>query len=222
MQLDDTNAIVESLMDVFDENCLKNNKLQQLVFKMISVRMCCLFNNNKNCLPGDVERILDYSDLFTLLILLVLLPILLYQRHSCESSNTYRPIGCHHCSTCNKCILRMDHHCTWCANCIGYYNHRYFICFLFYGLLVYFISFSAILYCYRHINLSIYAHTIRYNLLFGFLFSLAAILVFTIYLIWQFSAILKGLTVYDLLNPNIQQQHAQEIFSFVASFIYTS
>ena len=48
----------------------------------------------------------------------------------CDKCNSKRPARAHHCSLCERCILRMDHHCPWIGNCVGFYNHRYFTQFL--------------------------------------------------------------------------------------------
>lgn len=51
----------------------------------------------------------------------------------CQKCKVWKPDRSHHCSSCGKCILRMDHHCPWFGECIGWSNHRYFMQFLFHS-----------------------------------------------------------------------------------------
>ncbi|KAF9198273.1 hypothetical protein BGZ49_000942 [Haplosporangium sp. Z 27] len=53
----------------------------------------------------------------------------------CDVCKVNKPDRCHHCSECNRCVLRMDHHCPWVNGCIGYGNYKYFYLFIFYGSL---------------------------------------------------------------------------------------
>jgi len=53
----------------------------------------------------------------------------------CFKCNRVKPPRCHHCSTCKRCVLRMDHHCPWIGNCVGFENHKYFVLFLLYSTL---------------------------------------------------------------------------------------
>lgn len=48
----------------------------------------------------------------------------------CRTCRVWKPDRTHHCSTCNKCILKMDHHCPWIPGCVGFKNQRYFVQFL--------------------------------------------------------------------------------------------
>ncbi|XP_032672842.1 palmitoyltransferase ZDHHC16A [Odontomachus brunneus] len=48
----------------------------------------------------------------------------------CKKCIKPKPPRTHHCSVCNKCVLKMDHHCPWLNNCVGHYNHRYFFQFM--------------------------------------------------------------------------------------------
>ncbi|KAL0269883.1 UNVERIFIED_CONTAM: hypothetical protein PYX00_007470 [Menopon gallinae] len=50
----------------------------------------------------------------------------------CKKCIAPKPPRTHHCSICNKCILKMDHHCPWLNNCVGHYNHRYFFMYMVY------------------------------------------------------------------------------------------
>ncbi|XP_076981761.1 palmitoyltransferase ZDHHC16 isoform X4 [Tamandua tetradactyla] len=50
----------------------------------------------------------------------------------CKKCIYSKPARTHHCSICNRCVLKMDHHCPWLNNCVGHFNHRYFFSFCFF------------------------------------------------------------------------------------------
>lgn len=50
----------------------------------------------------------------------------------CKKCIAPKPPRTHHCSVCNKCVLKMDHHCPWLNNCVGYANHRFFFLYMVY------------------------------------------------------------------------------------------
>lgn len=61
----------------------------------------------------------------------------------CSKCNCWKPDRTHHCSTCKRCILRMDHHCPWFSACIGFGNHKFFIMFLCYITLLCLVCFIS-------------------------------------------------------------------------------
>jgi len=52
----------------------------------------------------------------------------------CNKCRLIKPDRAHHCSVCNKCVLKMDHHCPFINNCIGFFNYKYFFIFLFWTI----------------------------------------------------------------------------------------
>lgn len=53
----------------------------------------------------------------------------------CSKCKAPKPPRAHHCSVCNRCIMRMDHHCPWVNNCVGARNQKHFLLFLLYVFL---------------------------------------------------------------------------------------
>lgn len=54
----------------------------------------------------------------------------------CGLCDVGKPSRCHHCSTCGRCMLKMDHHCPWFNNCVAINNYKFFLLTLIYALTV--------------------------------------------------------------------------------------
>ncbi|PHJ17412.1 dhhc zinc finger domain-containing protein [Cystoisospora suis] len=63
----------------------------------------------------------------------------------CRKCEGFKPPRAHHCSVCNRCILKMDHHCPWVNNCVGQLNQKFFLLFLLYVNLLCFLSIASLM-----------------------------------------------------------------------------
>ncbi|KAL3478679.1 Palmitoyltransferase pfa3 [Aspergillus californicus] len=61
----------------------------------------------------------------------------------CKKCQCPKPDRAHHCSTCKRCVLKMDHHCPWLATCVGLHNYKAFLLFLIYTSLFCWVDFAV-------------------------------------------------------------------------------
>ena len=54
--------------------------------------------------------------------------------HKCNDN--YKPPRAHHDSVTGRCIVKLDHYCPWVCNAVGALNHKFFVLFIFYTLLI--------------------------------------------------------------------------------------
>ncbi|KAK9875820.1 hypothetical protein WA026_009607 [Henosepilachna vigintioctopunctata] len=70
----------------------------------------------------------------------------------CMRCHLIKPDRSHHCSACDKCVLKMDHHCPWTNNCVGFANHKSFMLMLMYGNLAALFYVIVLIEYYLHIG----------------------------------------------------------------------
>jgi len=60
----------------------------------------------------------------------------------CKTCEIVKPARSKHCGLCNVCVAKFDHHCIWLNNCVGVGNHKWFLAFLFWHLVLCLYGFS--------------------------------------------------------------------------------
>mmetsp|Transcript_98218 Transcript_98218/g.204851 ORF Transcript_98218/g.204851 Transcript_98218/m.204851 type:complete len:389 (+) Transcript_98218:204-1370(+) len=60
----------------------------------------------------------------------------IFTAQMCQTCNLMKPARSKHCSLCNVCVAKFDHHCIWINSCVGVGNHKYFLLFLWWHLVI--------------------------------------------------------------------------------------
>jgi len=60
----------------------------------------------------------------------------LFASQECRTCRILKPARSKHCGLCNICVARFDHHCIWINNCVGIGNHKWFLGFLFFHMVL--------------------------------------------------------------------------------------
>ncbi|KAK6460412.1 DHHC palmitoyltransferase-domain-containing protein [Scheffersomyces coipomensis] len=135
----------------------------------------------------------------------------------CNKCQVWKPDRTHHCSSSNKCILRMDHYCPWFSTCIGFRNQKFFIQFLGY-LATYsfylFISSFAVLYVF-FIEEQYTNGFISVSLIILFVLSLSFSLALGVFFLFSVYLLLQNLTTIEFQD---QRWAKHESNSFLYEF----
>eukprot|EP00928_Gymnodinium_smaydae_P066222 TRINITY_DN49261_c0_g1_i1.p1 TRINITY_DN49261_c0_g1~~TRINITY_DN49261_c0_g1_i1.p1 ORF type:complete len:382 (+),score=44.97 TRINITY_DN49261_c0_g1_i1:174-1319(+) len=97
------------------------------------VFLCCISTWWKACrtdpgmvTPENVDNFLEHYKFDEII----------FSAHECETCQLVKPARSKHCSLCNTCVCRFDHHCIWINNCVGVGNHKWFLSFLFFHVVI--------------------------------------------------------------------------------------
>lgn len=134
----------------------------------------------------------------------------------CTKCCVWKPDRAHHCSSCNKCILKMDHHCPWFATCIGFHNHKFFVQFLAYvavyaGLV--FVTSSIILW--RFFKDEEYERTIiSIKLVILFILGISFCIPLTVFSCFSIYLVLKNKSTLEFMENNWHSNNKNFKYTF--------
>jgi len=126
----------------------------------------------------------------------------------CKLCRSTKPERSHHCHVCRRCVLKMDHHCPWVSNCVGFYNHKYFVLFLFYLWLG--CAYVALLTLKPFYGISNVKTGInRGTVVFTFVITLSVTLAMAFMLGWHLYLVLTGQTTIEFYFNKYKERQAK-------------
>ncbi|KAE8555328.1 hypothetical protein EYB25_000023 [Talaromyces marneffei] len=121
----------------------------------------------------------------------------------CKKCQCQKPDRAHHCSSCKRCVLKMDHHCPWLATCVGLRNYKAFMLFLIYTSTFCWVCFAtASLWVWDEVLSDVvYANTLMpVNVILLAVISGIIGLVLTGFTAWHISLAVRNLTTIESLE----------------------
>lgn len=121
----------------------------------------------------------------------------------CRKCQCPKPDRTHHCSTCKRCVLKMDHHCPWLATCVGFYNYKAFLLFLIYTSLFCWVCFgTAALWIWAEISggMQFMDHFLPVNVILLTIIGGVLGLVLTGFTAWHINLACRGITTLECLE----------------------
>ncbi|XP_050430966.1 palmitoyltransferase ZDHHC20-A-like [Adelges cooleyi] len=130
----------------------------------------------------------------------------------CDRCKIVKPDRAHHCTVCDKCVLKMDHHCPWINNCVSFSNYKYFILLLVYGTaMCLLIAYTTMVYVFRYweasSDMELKVHPYALHIVFLFFFALIfAISLFSLFT-YHVYLMSKNCTTVEAVRPPIFTEH---------------
>jgi len=135
-------------------------------------------------------------------------------RRFCNHCQKFKPERTHHCRQCDSCVLKMDHHCPWVGRCVGFYNYKYFLNMVFYGVVL--LWFVSITYTEMAIdslfNLNISAFS-AFFIFFTYLFAFVLGIVLTGFMFFHLWLISRGKTTLEYCEDKKKANYDSGIYT---------
>lgn len=125
------------------------------------------------------------------------------EKRFCKWCMKHKPDRCHHCRTCQTCVLKMDHHCPWIMNCVGFRNHKYFFLLVVYAVAnCFFICFTLAESVQRSVVMET-PSTDRFLLVLGLVLSIIMGVLMACFLSFHTWLMMKGMTTIEFCEKNL-------------------